>query len=229
MSSGRGVSGFSGVVATVLTSIAFSCVIPSGTESGAFRMSVKDTVAPYGSVTVMFSNAVEESTLIMKLLPDNIALRAQMNKTKDLASFSLPLSISGNSLYMLIPGVEENSQMNRYYDTLFFRTWPKENEPNNSVETADSINLKIFGSLTTIDDVDWYVVDSAFTKRCVLRNYGGTANLKVARKPGAPVIESAVSDTEIVAIPENARGMAYIIVYTPSRSAGGYYEITTLR
>lgn len=229
MNSGRKVLGISGVAATLLFSITFSCVIPSGSEPEAFQMSMKDTVAPFGRIAVMLSNAAEESTLIMKLFPGNIALTAQMNKTNDTASFSLPLSISGNSLYMLIPQAGNNSQMNRYSDTLFFHTWPKENEPNNSIETADSISSRIFGSLSTIDDVDWYVADTAFSKRCVLRNYGGTANLRVARTPGAPVIESAFRDTQIVAIPDNARGMAFIIVYTPSKSAGGYYEITTLR
>lgn len=229
MNCGGKVLGISGIAAALFFSMGLSCVIPSGSEPEAFQMSINDTVAPFGRIAVVLSNAVGESTLIMKLFPDNIALTAQMNKTSDTASFSLPLSISGNSIYMLIPQTENTSQKNRYRDTLFFHTWPKENEPNNSIETADSIFSKIFGSLSTIDDVDWYVADSSFSKRCVLRNYGGTANLRVARTPGAPVIESALRDTEIVAIPDNAKGMAYIIVYTPLKSAGGYYEITTLR
>lgn len=220
----------SGTAAFLLLSLTLSCVIPSaGSAPEAWQMSIADTVAPFGNIKVMFSSAIEDSTVMMRLQPNNITITATMNKTNDTALLVLPLSISGNSDFMLISQFGNSAQANTTADTLIFHTWPRENEPNNSVETADSIYSRIYGTISTVDDIDWYLVDSAYVTKCRLRNYGGTANLRVARKPGTPVYEDLALDTEIVTIPDNIKGMAYIIINTPLKSAGGYYEITILR
>jgi hypothetical protein len=168
----------------------------------------------------------------MRLLPNDLVLVANLNKTMDTASFMLPGSVSGNSDYMLIPEFENGMQLNNSLitpDTLRFRTSQKENEPNNNAETADTLVSNVFGSIATTDDNDWYVVNTAYAKKIRLRNYGSNLGLKVISESDTLSIENSVVNTNMFSIPDSVKGLVYIVIDTPLKSAGGYYEVTILR
>ncbi|HEX2956100.1 MAG TPA: hypothetical protein VHO70_04690 [Chitinispirillaceae bacterium] len=209
------------------------CVVPSGTVPDTIKMSIADTVAPYGTIRVALSTSTKESMLLMKLLPDNIFLSANLNKLRDTASFILPFSVSGNSMYQLIAEYDSGSSWSRdafRAETLLFHTWPKEEEPNNSAETADSLENRVFGTLSTTDDLDWYIVDTSDAAKYTLKTYGAAVNMRIIENGGNNQLFSKKhTDKSLFAVSEKLQGAAFIVIYTQLKSAGGYYEITILR
>jgi hypothetical protein len=215
-----------------MLSLTLECIVPSGTVPETLKISMADTVAPFGMVKIAFDNSAEDSIVMIKLLPDNILLAANLNKQRDTAAFSLPLSVLGNSGYRLITEFDSGSFWYRKAvpaETLFFHTWPKEVEPNNSAETADPFTTRTFGSLSTTDDLDWYSIDTSYVSKCVLKSYGTTVSMCIIKSSGELLFEkNREIDTSLFAVPEQLRGAAFIVIYTHLKSAGGYYEITIL-
>ncbi len=192
-----------------------------------------DTIAPYGAVKIAFDNPVEDSTLMIKLFPDNILITANLNKQKDTAYFSLPFTISGSSAYKLVIESDSGSFWNRKafpIETLYFHTWPEEAEPNNSAETADSVTGKIYGTLATTDDIDWFIIDPSDSGKCVLKSFGTTVEKSIIMSGDGKTYKKSVQvDTALFTVPDNLMGAAFIVIYTNSKSAGGYYEISIQR
>jgi hypothetical protein len=213
-----------------ILSLTLECIVPSGTAPDTLKISMADTVAPFGMVKIAFDNSIEDSTVMIKLLPNNILFTANLNKQKDTAFFSLPLSVLGNSEYRLMPEFDSGSFWYRKAvsaETLFFHTWPKEVEPNNSAETADSFATRTYGSLSTTDDLDWYSIDTSYVSKCVLKSYGTTVSMCVIKSSGEVLFEKDREiDKLLFTVPDHLKGTAFIIVYTHLKSAGGYYEIT---
>jgi hypothetical protein len=144
----------------------------------------------------------------------------------------LPGSVSGNSDYVLIPEFEIGVHLNGLFitpDTLYFHTSQREVEPNNNVETADTLVSQVFGSLSTTNDNDWYIVNTDYGKKIRLRNYGSNLGLKVINDSDTLSIENSVVNTKLFSIPDSVKGSVYIVIDTPLKSAGGYYEVTILR
>lgn len=208
------------------------CIVPSGTVPETLKISMADTVAPFGMVKIAFDNSIEDSTVMIRLLPENIPLTANLNKKRDTAVFSLPLTVRGNCGYKLVTEFDSGSFWYRKAvpaETLFFYTWPKEVEPNNSAETADSCATRTFGELSTTDDLDWYSIDSSYVTKCVLKSYGTTVSMCVIKSTGELLFEkNSEIDTSLFTVPDHLRGAAFIVIYTHLKSAGGYYEITIL-
>jgi hypothetical protein len=216
-----------------LLCLILECIVPSGTVPETLKISMADTVAPFGAVKMAFDNPIDDSTMMIKLFPDNIVLTANLNKQKDTAIFSLPSTISGNSIYKLITESDSGSFWSRNAvpaETLYFHTWPKEVEPNNSAETADSLTSRIYGALATTDDLDWYVIDTSYTTKCVLKSFGTTVSMGIIQNEGDILSKKNSNiDTSLFTVPGTFKGTAFIVIYTRLKSAGGYYEITILR
>lgn len=217
----------------VILCLTLACIVPAGTAPETLKISMADTVAPFGTVKMAFDNSIEDSMIMIKLLPDDIILTASFNKQKDTASFSLPLTISGNSVYKLITESDSGSFWNRNAlpaETLYFHTWPKELEPNNGAETADSLTERMYGTLATTDDLDWYKIDPLYADKCVMKSYGTTVSMSIIQSGGAILTKRNVHiDTSFLTVPDHLKGAAFIVIYTRLKSAGGYYEITILR
>jgi hypothetical protein len=213
--------------------LTLGCIVPSGTVPETIKISIADTVAPFGTFKIAFNNSIEDSSIMIRLLPDNIILTASLNKQKDTAFFSLPLTVTGNSVYKLVTEMDSGSFWNRKVfqaETLYFHTWSKEVEPNNSAETADSFSGRIYGTLATTDDFDWYLIDTLYVGRCVLKSYGATVSMSVIQSRDVELSKRNTNvDTSLFTVPDHLTGTAFIVIYSRLKSAGGYYEITIQR
>lgn len=156
----------------------FACTFDQGddTKLEVERVDLSgDTISPWETLIFGFNLPIVDSNTIFTLNPDpGPVYNFKFNNTMDTLYFEITGRLSGNTLYQIGLNNDleaENGSLILKDDLLFtFYTLPLENEPNNSKETADTLNDIIYGITEIKNDEDFFVIIDSSVNNVILIN-----------------------------------------------------------
>lgn len=121
------------------------------------------TISPYGPVRIRFSSPiVDPDSVRFAFRPLFNEYRQTFNASHDTITIECILPLQGDAEYFMFltsfVESEDGSLLRPGEDSLLLRTFPIEQEPNDSKNTADTLNSVIFGSVSAANDTDWYAI-----------------------------------------------------------------------
>lgn len=159
-----------------------------------------DTMDLWPSLTFTFSTAVADSFAAMKLDPDMQGSYASMLHSADSMDFTVtdPQGLAGSTAYVLALAGDlhaaNGSVLSASAARYSFVTRPAENEPNNRLSDADTLNGTLCGALYPVSDTDYYRCPRLKGLTLSLLNIRGTVNVVLVDSLGllspAPIIGS---------------------------------------
>ena len=219
-------------VALIATAVLLTdCVVPSDTPQTEFRFNHQgsiDTIAPFGSFPVSFSEPLNDSSgpeLIFN--PRFYSFVLTGSSTNDTFMVQLSEPLEGNTVYTIRLKNRIYSSGNSLFepesDSLTVITRNLEQEPNNTIPLADTLRQMCFGSSAAVDDTDRYVITGR-TGKVFLHSFGSQTRLSIDKVSFFnPLREFTSHDT--LAIPDTTTFPLHVAVFPYLRSVGGYYEL----
>ena len=206
------------------------CVVPSDAPQERFHFDhtgSSDTLAPYGSMVVVFTEPVLDSPMVdFVFSPVFLSYAMEFSSERDtvIIRFSEPLSGGTDYTIHLRETVYSlhRSVFDPDDDSIVITTAQREREPNDRVETADTLAGRCFGSVAMVNDTDWFILPSTVhTIYC--HSYGSRTTVFVKGVDENDSREYAEQDT--ITIADTVAEPLYIAVHAYLRSVGGYYEL----
>ncbi|HEX3020697.1 MAG TPA: hypothetical protein VHP36_10365 [Chitinispirillaceae bacterium] len=200
----------------------WGCVVPSQPpeNTSAVLFCSSDTVSPYSAIKIAFSTPIEDSAMISFLFSpfffDYCSVFSSERDTVDLVP-STPFK--GSTRYKL---TVQN-------DSFSFFTFAHEQEPNNSIGTADQLFGKMFGSVINVNDTDFFVVKDRNVKSIYLNSYYSESVFSITDSAGKISAAMTLRAVDSLTVPVTFMYPLYIKVFSSFRSSGGYYEIGVLK
>ena len=159
------------ITVTLIISSVLHCVIPSGTIE-PFTMSlpenISDTISPFQSVPLCFSRAISDTGQIsFSIKPLFEQYYYTISATNDTVFIVPSEPFPGNTRFVIradkrIMSVNDEPLS---VDSVVFFTHAFEREPNNTIETSDHLPKKVFGTLSSANDTDYFSIrDTSINK-----------------------------------------------------------------
>lgn len=211
----------------ITVSIFFSCIVPAEPPINEFKMSAasgQDTVSPYSDIKISFTERLKDTSATFQFDPPFFSFYSIVNKSKDTISIMLADPLPGDTCFALHPVNEINSesgQVIKLTDSVVLHVYPTEHEPNDNIATADTLKRKIYGSISTINDTDFFVIPSS-AKIVYLKSFSSQTTFKIKDSKGQLSSNRPESDT--LTIPDNLIAPLFLAVISYNKSVGGYYE-----
>ncbi len=209
------------------------CVVHTDAPDEALhfiRESAPDTVSPWGGLKVVFSEPVSDSEpVLFSFKPLFYSYSVAWNALRDTATIRFTEPLEGAQLYVLTLKQNVRSISGKIFDpskdSIVFYTYPAEQEPNDKPELADTLRKCCFGTITTTNDTDIFIITDTSAFAVFLHSTGSqnTFMLKNCRDTALTIQDVRGSDTLI--IPDRFNPPYMVLVYSYLRSIGGYYEI----
>lgn len=194
-----------------------SCVIPSEPPVKSLEMYLcsSDTISPYSSIKVAFSIPLDDSQVIpFHFSPPFFDYYKAFSLSKDTLDLVPSRPLMGNTRYNLIaPG-----------DSFSFYTYAHELEPNNTAATADLLAAKMFGSVSSVNDTDCFIINEKI-KGFYLRSYYSESVFSLSDSAGEVTLPRVYRPVDSLTIPDSFIYPLLLRVFSYYRSNGGYYEI----
>jgi hypothetical protein len=209
------------------------CVVPSDSVQKEFRFNrhaIDDTVAPFGSITLVFTAPVSDSSAVeLVFSPTYYDYVLHFSAARDSVDLQLSGPLKGNTVYSIrlkntVFSID-NDIFEPEYDSVSVVTCPVEQEPNNGIGVADTLRQRCFGTIAVVNDTDWYVVPENVGK-LYLNSIGSQTTFALWIQGGGGVDslhEYRMNDT--LNVPATVKPPLLIAVYSYNRSVGGYYQI----
>lgn len=206
----------------------FFCIIPAENppESFTFTSTSPDTISSFSSLSLVFSQQVNDSSPIRyTLTPRHIGYYAKLNKFRDTSTIVFTEPLSGSSRYVVritdTIHARDNTLMVPQKDSLVFFTYPLEQEPNGDTVKADILTFQCFGTCSTLKDHDVFRIDDTTARRVVVTSYFSHEHIEVLTDahPGSTTAGD-LKDTLLISTTP-----VFIVVYAAQKAAGGYYKI----
>ncbi len=204
----------------ILIAILFvsSCVVPSEPPDGGARLTFcsPDTISPYAPIKIAFSSPVKDSQVIeFSFLPPFFGCYGFLTSSKDTFQLVPSSPFNGSTKYKLFVSGESFN----------FYTYAYEQEPNNTIGSADLLNGKMFGSVAYVNDTDFYVVKTNNAKCFYLRSYNSESVFSVIDSTGRVTSPRAYRAVDSLVVPDSFAYPLFLRVVANYRSSGGYYEL----
>ncbi len=202
------------IIATLLL---LSCVVPSEppVKSQEIFLCSLDTISPYSSIKIAFSSPIEDSQVIsFHFSPSFFDHYYILSSSKDTLELIPSSPFLGNTRYSLIAPAKLFS----------FYTYAHEQEPNNTAETADLFTAKIFGSVSTVNDTDCFIIKDK-VRRFYLRSYYSESVFLLSDSMGKVTSPGIYRSMDSLTVPDSFFYPLLLRVFSYYRSSGGYYEI----
>ncbi len=222
---------FSRRLLPVLITLALQCVIPSGTDD-PFRMSLpkntSDTLSPYATVALCFSKEISNPEQVsFNILPVFDQYYFTVSETMDTVFIVPSQPLPGNCRFVIRPAQEILSFNKKPLssDSVVFYTYPFEREPNNSFLTADSLPRRLFGTISTINDTDIFVVRDTSLRKFYMTSYGSQTTFIIRDSSGNATIGRNFRSKDTLSAPSHFKAPLYLLVYPWHNSVGGHYDM----
>jgi len=214
-----------------------SCSLPTETEKKAFHFIASanrnDTIAPFGQMSLFFTEPLDTNvSLSISFQPSFYEYYIVPNAQNDTFSIAFTNWLQGNTKYGLQLATPVRSQSGHILhpstDSVVFYTYPCEYEPNNSKITADSLNVKIFGSIAMVNDTDWYVVADSAIESFYLKSNGSITKFSIIDMEGTIYHSEMKNQNQnhySLNVPSESKRPLVLRVYSINRTSAGYYEL----
>jgi hypothetical protein len=216
----------------ITVSIFFSCIVPAEPPINEFKMSIasgQDTVSPYSDINISFTERLKDTSATFQFDPPFFSFLSIVNKSEDTISIMLADPLPGETCFALRPVNEirsESGQVIKVTDSVVLHVYPTEHEPNDNIATADTLKRKIYGSIATVNDTDFFVIPAS-AKTVYLKTFSSHTSFKVKDSKGQfsrPCLESDTLKSDTLTIPVNLIAPLFLVVNSYNKSVGGYYE-----
>ncbi len=201
----------------IVAALLLCCVIPSEPPVKSLEMYLcsSDTVSPYSSIKIAFSLPVEDSQMIsFHFSPPFLDYYNLLSLSKDTLELVPCRPLMGNTRYNLIA----------LGDSFSFYTYAHEQEPNNTAATADLFTVKMFGSVSVVNDTDCFSINEKI-KGFYLRSYCSESVFLLSDSMGKVTSPRVYRSVDSLTIPDSFIYPLLLRVFSYYRSNGGYYEI----
>ena len=213
------------------------CVIDVNPGEEHFEMnliSVDSLRDVYGQIKIAFTDEILENDSLFDFNPAFLAYRESLNTSRDTVTLYLYEDLDYNTGYTIHPTDNLKSRKRDIIkSTISFRTVKGECEPNNNVQTADTIqaNRPYAGYVNPASDEDFYLVNVKTADKplaIIISNLTADLNMAVLKKNGNSVLASSSSrgrssDTITVQLPDTGYYPVRIAADTLSRIGGRYH------
>lgn len=135
-----------------------------------------DTIVPWGTLIFVFSVPLEDGVATLKITPNPGAVyNCLLSDSKDTLYLNISGFLEANTSFSISlenDFTAENGSVLLAEDVDFtVFTGNMENEPNNSIETSDSLNGRIFGIAENKSDEDFFILADTLISEISLINH----------------------------------------------------------
>jgi len=139
-----------------------------------------DTVSIWPQLTFLFSVPLEDNIVNIQIIPNpGPVYNTHLSDTKDTVTISVTGALEGNTSYTITPKnvlTAENGNQLYPSDAVFnITTYPREYEPNNSSNNADTLSTVCFGILSPAHDTDYFFINDITAKTLYLMSHNNKA------------------------------------------------------
>ena len=228
-----------GLILMITASKFISCVLPAEPFIDGFKMSIasgQDTISPYANIKLCFTERIKDTSAAFQFNPPFFSFISIVNKQRDTISIIPADPFPGDTCFSLHPVKaikSESGQVIDSKDSVSVHVYPTEHEPNDNTGTADNLKSKIYGSISTVNDTDFFSIPAS-AKFVYLKSYSTeiTFNFKIKDSKGKlssdiPCIESDTIKSEksdTLTITDNLVAPLFLVVTSCKKSVRGYYE-----
>jgi len=217
--------------------LADSCIFGSSMPAGPLTMQYVgiqgDTLSPLAVLRFAFSDSVASPLDFDFSPPVGQSYQITLNSACDTATISFVDLLPGDTRYVVRPKLplmsRSGSTLDADNDTAVFHTAAAEDEPNNTVATADTLRpLPLYGMLRDASDTDVYCVPEK-ERALYMETFTGQTSLSVkdSAMQDIPVaVGLGLSDT--FDFPDHTRFPVYVAVFSPIKGTAGYYKLGVL-
>lgn len=217
---------------SMLSLLYLSCIVQTDREPQGFTFDPivrGDTIGPWDDITVIFTEPLHDSArLHFNIKPYFTSYSLILNDTRDTARLHCSEPLNGASRYVIrLESSVLSAHGNRLTpsgDSILIHTWPAEQEPNDSRFMSDTIVNVRFGTLTTVQDTDWYCVVDSSAVAFYLVSTGSQNSFITFRDSDATIVTRPYNQNDTMFLKDGMQLPLNIAVHSYSRSAGGYYK-----
>lgn len=220
---------------TIICLTVFFCVVPTDSVEDEFRImqgTVPDTISPWDSVAVVFSQPLSDTLVLFTFSPPFYMYSLRMSETRDTIHLYFNEPLDGDTRYVIRFQEKIHSHngdvLKPSDDSIVVVTSPVEQEPNGSVQLADTLVKCRFGSVGTVNDTDCFLISDDGPQSVYLVSHGAQTTFIFQDGEGTRSEERSFNALDTVPVPAAAVPPLYVMVTCYSRSVGGYYELGTL-
>jgi hypothetical protein len=219
-----------GLILMITASNFVSCVLPAEPFIDEFKMSIasgQDTISPYANIKICFTERLKDTSAAFQFDPPFFSFISIVNKGRDTISIILANPLPGDTCFVLHPVKaikSESGQEINISDSISFHVYPTEHEPNDNIATADILEKKIYGSIATVNDTDFFAIPAS-ANVIYLKSFSSQTTFKIKDSNGkfsSDRPDTLTSDT--LTIPDNLIAPLFLAVISLKKSVGGYYE-----
>jgi hypothetical protein len=179
-----------------------------------------DTVSIWPQLAFCFSVPLaKDSSVHLIITPDpGPVYSVYLNRNRDTVRLDVSQSLEGNTTYFITLQDTLQSVNDKYLypaDVSFsFTTYPKENEPNNTSATADTLRALCFGASVTATDTDFYFIPATNARGIYLKSMQSKSGCIVLHITGAVLKKNNTLDqTKTIAFNDTINAPCYMAVY----------------
>lgn len=214
------------------------CILPQGPEGEDPVIELvgsSDTVSSFAPVAIVFSQPIKLSANVcLAFDPPNFSYSVVLSKTGDTARINMGVRLEGGTRYTLRLCESIKTDDGNLYrsgkDSVVFYTYPSEQEPNDSPSTADTVIDNITGTLSTIDDTDWFIFVDSTVQSFYFFQYDVNCSLLVVDGGGVALPPSQLQgQSGLYGVPSELEPPFFLSVQSKARSSGGHYRIKLVR
>lgn len=170
---------------------------------------IADTVSIWPTLTFLFSVPLEDSSITLKILPDpGPVYDTRLSSTKDTLQWTVTGSLDGNTSYQITLHqflTAENGSKLYPGDAVFtIVTFPRECEPNNCLDNADSLSTVCFGIIAPAHDTDYFYINGTSVSSLYLTSHDNKAGWLIKDGENTVIVSDDGFDiTKTAAIPDS--------------------------
>jgi hypothetical protein len=228
------------LLAALLLPLAFFCFVPlnPADSENPFRLvrvgGAGDTIAPFGSLALRFTRPVAHPDSIHFVFAPQFAdYQLTFATTLDTITIFFAVPLQGSTRYSFHPDrpieAADGHLLDPADDSVVVFTFPIEQEPNDSRQTADLLEGKLFGSISLASDTDWFAMPDTAARTFYLKSNVSSSQFDIRDATGALFRPTAFAMAETLAVPSSFVPPFCLVVYAWNRSNGGFYEAGTVR
>jgi len=186
-------------------------------------------VSPYAKFSIALHTPLLDSPIAFSLEPMHPGFSVGLSQESDTVYFATTSPLLPAQRYVLRPHTtlfaQNGTTLFADEDSIVFFTWDRENEPNNTQETADTLALKTAGHLESVNDTDFFALPALYQSIDILTS---AVAIKIALQSTDSVAEQILSPQQktTLSLPFTSSEETFVYITAPNQVIGGHYDIT---
>lgn len=186
-----------------------------------------DTISPFQSVPLCFSRAISDTSQISFYIEPLFEQYYYTISTTNDTVFIVPSEpFPGNTRFVIradkrIMSVNDEPLS---ADSVVFFTHAFEREPNNTIETSDPLPRKVFGTLSSANDTDYFSIRDTSVRKYYIVASGSQTTFAVQDSLGKRTPERSYKSRDTIIVSNSFKAPLYLMIFSYRKSVGGYYE-----